>query len=169
MKTTFTFIESIRRELKNKITKVQKEVADGKILIPNLDDSQAGYDQPNDDDQQQEQDDGEEEGEDSDDEDDSDSDDSKQQDITKGGKTSKQSKINNKSKKISKKKLDSYFVELGKSILDRSKEIDYLTETIKGKDSELKLLNLKLKQKEFKYKTLLRKDTADHSNQPKMN
>ena len=66
-------------------------------------------------------------------------------------------------------KLDQYFVELGKSILDRSKEIDYLTETIKGKEFELKLLNLKLKRKEFKYRSLLRKDATDDSPQSKMN
>ena len=44
MKTTFTFIESIRRELKNKITKVDKEIEEKKILVPHRDDSQAPYD-----------------------------------------------------------------------------------------------------------------------------
>ena len=45
MKTTFTFIESIRRELKNKITKIEKEIEERKILVPRQEDSQGHYDQ----------------------------------------------------------------------------------------------------------------------------
>ena len=56
-----------------------------------------------------------------------------------------------KSRRISKDNTEDYWIDFGKRHPDKWKELHYLRETIQGRNMELKMLKLKLKQKTARY------------------
>ena len=146
--TTHPFIEYLRGQLRHAITRVQRELDDAKatkdqaaddaVSIP---ESQAAAEQKaNDDESDQES--AEAEGAESD---------KSSSEIPESSqdaaKSSQADKISSKSKRIVKKDTDNYWKQFGNRHPEKWQELHYLRETIKGREWELRLLNMQLKKK----------------------